>query len=41
LAQLFADSKEYKPSGIPFFFSHDGKEKKYLALAARRPFTAL
>jgi len=41
LAQLFADSKEYRPSGIPFFFSHDGKETKDLALAARRPFTAL
>ena len=26
---------------FPFFFSHDGKETKDLALAARRPFTAL
>ena len=25
---------------FPFFFSHDGKETKDLALAARRPFTA-
>jgi hypothetical protein len=25
----------------PFFFSHDGKETKDLALAARRPFKAL
>ena len=25
---------------FPFFFSHDGKETKDLALATRRPFTA-
>ena len=39
--QLPTYSNDYKQSYFPHFFSHDGKETKDLALAARRPFTAL